>query len=108
MSDVIEVNDGNFEEQILKSDKAAMVDFAAEWCPPCKILNPIIKEVATAIGDRAVVAHIDVDKSRLTSQQYGVLSVPTMIFFKDGKEQARLVGVNQKDAIVAKIDELNG
>lgn len=108
MGDVIEVNDGNFEEQILKADKVAMVDFAAEWCPPCKILGPIIKEVAAAVGDRAVVAHLNVDESRLTSQKYGVLSVPTMIFFKDGTEQARLVGVNQKDAIVARIDELNG
>lgn len=107
MSDVIEVNDGNFEEQVLKADKVAVVDFSAEWCPPCKILDPIIKEVAAAIGDRAVVAHLDVDESRLTSQKYGVLSVPTMVFFKDGQEQARLVGVNQKDAIIAKIDELN-
>ena len=107
MSDLIEVNDGNFEEQILKADKVAVVDFSAECCPPCKILDPIIKEVAAAIGDRAVVAHIDVDESRLTSQKYGVLSVPTKVFFKDGQEQARLVGVNQKDTIIAKIDELN-
>lgn len=107
MSDLIEVNDGNFEEQVLKADKVAVVDFSAEWCPPCKILDPIIKEVAAAVGDRAVVAHLDVDESRLTSQKYGVLSVPTMVFFKDGQEQARLVGVNQKDAIIAKIDELN-
>ena len=107
MSDLIEVNDGNFEEQILKADKVAVVDFSAEWCPPCKILDPIIKEVAAAVGDRAVVAHLDVDESRLTSQKYGVLSVPTMVFFKDGQEQARLVGINQKDAIIAKIDELN-
>ena len=105
---VLELKDDSFESEVLKATKVVMVDFAASWCPPCKILEPIVKEVATAVGDKAVIAHLDIDESRNTANKYGVLSVPTMIFFKGGKEQARLVGVNQKQTIVAKINELAG
>jgi len=105
---VVEVSDESFDEKILKASKVAMVDFAASWCPPCKILEPIVKEVAAAVGDKAVIAHLDIDESRATAGAYGVLSVPTMIFFKGGKEQARLVGVNQKQTILARINELAG
>ena len=108
MAGVLEVNDKTFDAQVLKASKVAMVDFAASWCPPCKILEPIVKEVATAVGDKAVIAHLDIDESRDTANRFGVLSVPTMIFFKGGKEQARLVGVNQKQTIVTKINELAG
>lgn len=108
MAGVMEVNDGTFDAQILKASKPVLVDFAASWCPPCKILEPIIKEVAATVGDKAIVAHLDIDESRDTANRYGVLSVPTMIFFKGGKEQARLVGVNQKQTILAKINELAG
>ena len=108
MAGVLEVNDKTFDAQVLKASKVAMVDFAASWCPPCKILEPIVKEVAAAVGDKAVIAHLDIDESRDTANRFGVLSVPTMIFFKGGKEQARLVGVNQKQTIVTKINELAG
>ncbi len=108
MAGVVEVSDESFDEKILKASKVAMVDFAASWCPPCKILEPIVKEVAAAVGDKAVIAHLDIDESRATAGAYGVLSVPTMIFFKGGKEQARLVGVNQKQTILARINELAG
>jgi thioredoxin 1 len=108
MASVIEITDESFEATILKGAKVAMVDFAASWCPPCKILEPIVKEVAAAVGDKAVIAHLDIDESRATANKFGVLSVPTMIFFKAGKEQARLVGVNQKQTILAKINELAG
>lgn len=107
MAEVVEVNDSTFEQKVLKAPKVVLVDFAASWCPPCKILEPIIKDVAANVGDKALVAHLDVDESRQTAAKYGVLSVPTMIFFKNGQEQARLVGVNQKENIVAKIDSLS-
>ena len=108
MADVLEVNDSNFEEMVLKASVVVMVDFAAAWCPPCKILEPIVKEVASEVGDNAIVAHLDIDESRQTASQFGVLSVPTMIFFKEGQEQSRLVGVNQKKTIIGKINELRG
>ena len=108
MADVLEVNDGNFEQQVLKADKVALVDFSADWCPPCKILDPILKDVAAALGGEAIVAHLDIDANRQTTNSYGVLSVPTMIFFKEGQERARLVGVNQKETIIGKINELSG
>lgn len=108
MAGVLEITDGTFDSLVLKASKVVMVDFAASWCPPCKILEPIVKEVSATVGDKAVIAHLDIDESRETANRYGVLSVPTMIFFKGGKEQARLVGVNQKQTIIAKINELAG
>ena len=106
MAGVVEVNDKSFDATVLKASKVAMVDFAASWCPPCKILEPIVKEVAASVEDKAVVAHLDIDESRDTANRYGVLSVPTMIFFKGGREQARLVGVQQKQTILTKINDL--
>ena len=102
------VDETNFKKEVLESKIPVMVDFFAVWCPPCKILEPIVKDVAAAVGDKAIIAHLDIDDSRETANRYGVLSVPTLVLFKGGKEQVRMVGVQQKATILAKINELLG
>lgn len=105
MSEVI-FTDDNFESEALKSDKPVLVDFFAEWCGPCKIQGPIIEQVAEEIGDKAKVGKLDVDANQATAQKYGVMSIPTIIIFKDGKEVEKIVGVQQKDALVEKLNNL--
>ena len=103
---LLEVNDHNFAEKVEQYQGKVLVDFSAEWCPPCKMLDPIIEEVASEVADRARVASLDVDEGRSTAARFNVLNVPTMIFFNDGKEVARIVGVVQKQKIIEQIDNL--
>lgn len=88
----ITFTDQNFEDQVLKSDKPVMVDFWATWCGPCVMAGPVIDEIATEQVGRIVVGKLDVDGNQATAQKYGVISIPTVILFKDGKEVGRKVG----------------
>lgn len=99
VSELVHVTDGNFEQTILKGDKPAIVDIGAEWCHPCKVLEPSIAAVAKEYEGRITVGKLDVDESRLVAQQFGIMSVPTVIFVKDGKEVHRFVGVQSKETI---------
>jgi thioredoxin 1 len=103
---LLKINDDNFAQEVEQYQGTVLVDFSASWCPPCKMLAPIIKEVAGEVADRAKVGALDVDESRDTATRFSVLNVPTMIFFKDGKEAARIVGVTQKQKIIEQIDGL--
>ena len=105
---VAKVNDGSFAAQVEQSAGVVLVDFGATWCPPCRILEPIIEEVAAEVSARAKVFSLDVDESGQTAAKFSVMNVPTMIFFKDGVEAKRMVGVAPKEAIVVAIDELAG
>lgn len=84
--------DQNFADSVLKSDKPVMVDFWATWCGPCQMAGPVIDELATDYKDKYVIGKLDVDANQQTAMQYGVMSIPTVILFKDGKEVARKVG----------------
>ncbi len=84
--------DQNFADQVLKSSKPVMVDFWATWCGPCQMAGPVIDEMATDYKDKYVIGKLDVDANQATAQQFGVMSIPTVILFKDGKEVARKVG----------------
>ena len=106
MSEVI-FTDDNFGEEVLKSDKPVLVDFYADWCGPCKMQGPIIDEVATEIGDKAKVGKMDIDANQQIAQKFGVMSIPTIIIFKDGKEVEKMVGVQTKDALIEKISKLS-
>ncbi|MBP6943190.1 MAG: thioredoxin [Candidatus Buchananbacteria bacterium] len=94
--------DANFEAEVLKSDKPVLVDFYAEWCGPCKLQDPIVEEVAEALGDTAVVGKLDVDANTV-AQRYGVMSIPTLMIFKNGEPVETMVGVHTKEALVEKL-----
>ena len=100
------VNDENFAAEVEQYEGTVLVDFGAGWCPPCRILDPIIAEVAGEVAGRAKVVSLDVDESRDTAVRFGILNVPTLIFFKDGAEVERLVGVVPKEIIIEQIDKL--
>lgn len=96
-------DDVNFETEVLKSDKPVLVDFYADWCGPCKLQGPIIEEVATAMGDRAKVGKLNVDQAPKTAQMFDVMSIPTLILFKDGKAVDTLMGLHTKDMLLDKL-----
>jgi thioredoxin 1 len=104
------VSDEEFETSILKSDKVAMVDFWAAWCGPCRMIAPFVEELAVEYGERAIIAKMDTDANPMTPTRYGIMGIPTLIFFKDGKEVDRLVGVPRqpKEALRAKLDKVLG
>jgi thioredoxin 1 len=104
-SKLIVVDDTNFEELVLNSDKPVLVDFWATWCGPCKIIAPTVEEIAKDYDGRAVVAKLDVDKAKETAIQYEVSSIPTLIVFKGGEEVSRIVEVQEKSVLMAKLDE---
>ncbi len=106
MSNVIHVNDQNFEQEVLQSSTPVLVDFAAEWCGPCKRLAPVIEELANDFEGKAKVAHIDVDESKESASKFNIMSVPSILFFKDGKQVDQLVGLVPKDSLAEKINSL--
>ncbi len=103
---VIEVTDANFEEVVVNAGKPAIVDFWAEWCGPCRMIGPIVKELSEEYGDKIVVAKMDVDSSPMTPGKYGIRNIPTILFFKDGDLSDKQVGVVPKTALARKLDAL--
>ncbi|NMB01654.1 MAG: thioredoxin [Firmicutes bacterium] len=99
------VTDQDFQSKILDHKGVSFVDFWAGWCAPCRMLAPIIDELATDYAGRVQIAKLDVDANQNSARQYGVMSIPTMIIFKDGEEVDRLVGVMPKAAIAEKLDK---
>ncbi len=100
----IQVTDETFEETVLKSDKPVLVDFWAEWCPPCKMLGPIVEEFAAECQDKLIVAKLNTESNQQTAAKYKVTSIPTLILFKDGEETERLIGFRDKEALESAID----
>jgi thioredoxin 1 len=106
MAGLVELNEQSFEEKVLKSELPAMVDFSAEWCPPCKILGPIVDEIAKEYEGKAVVARVDVDEASNLAREYRILSVPTVIFFKDGSAVESSIGAVPKEKLTEILDKL--
>jgi thioredoxin len=101
---VIEVSDQDFERQVLQSDRPVLVDFWAEWCVPCHMVSPVVEEIARDHADRMTAAKLNVDDNPQTARQFGVMSIPTLIVFKEGQEKARVIGARSKEAILREIE----
>ena len=102
----LEVNDSNFKEVVLNSDKPVMVDFWATWCGPCKALVPVVEEVAAEYEGKAVVVKCNVDEAADAPMDYGIRNIPTLLFFKKVEMKDKLVGSVTKAAITAELDKL--
>ena len=102
----IEVTESNFEELVLKSDKPVLLDFWAEWCGPCRVIAPYVKEISEEFKGRAVVGKVDVDSNPGISAKYGIRNIPTILFIKDGEVADKQVGAVPKKNLVEKLNAL--
>ena len=102
----LQITDASFDEVILKSDKPVLVDFWATWCGPCRMLGPVIEELATEYEGRVVVGKVDVDNNQEFAAKYGVRNIPTVLVFKDGEVVGRQVGVAPKKTYTDALDSL--
>ena len=93
--------DGNFDDEVLKSDKPVLVDFWAEWCGPCKMLTPHIEQLAGSHGDRVKIGKLDVDANQQMAQRFNIRSIPTVMLFKDGEPAQTIVGLKPQDITAA-------
>jgi len=96
---VLEVNDANFDKEVLQSDQPVLVDFWAAWCGPCKALGPIVDQVATEYSGKLKVVKMDVDRNPSTPGRYGIRGIPALLFFKGGKVADQIVGYVPKDTV---------
>ena len=103
---VLEVTDQNFDEIVLQSDVPVMVDLWAVWCGPCKMIHPIIEEMAQEYEGKAVMAKLDVDNNRETAMKYGIRNIPTVLYFKNGEVVDKQVGAVPKKKFVEKLEPI--
>ena len=100
----LEFSDSNFEQEVLKSETPVLVDFWAEWCGPCRMIGPIVEEIATEYNGKAKIGKMNIDMNKSTPMKYGVRSIPTLLVFKNGEVVDKIVGAVPKASITDKID----
>ena len=101
---ILQISDAEFETKVLKSATPVLVDFWAEWCGPCKMIAPILEDVAVEYADRLIVAKVNIDNNPETPQRYGVRGIPTLILFKEGEVHATKVGALAKSQLASFLD----
>ena len=106
MVDLVQVTDENFDAEIVNSDLPAMVDFWAEWCGPCRMVAPVVEELAKEYEGKIKVAKMDVDKNRQTPAKFGIRNIPTLILFKGGEVANTIIGAQPKSSIEAELKKL--
>ena len=102
----VNITDENFDTEVLKSNKPIVVDFWAEWCGPCKMLTPVINEIANEFSDDFSIGKLNVDENSDIAAQYGIRSIPCLLFFKNGKVEKQIVGAVEKTEISTILNEL--
>ncbi len=106
MKQTIEINESNFESEVLKSTEPVLVDFWAAWCGPCKMLAPVLDELAVEQADSVKVAKINVDQQPALAARFGIQCIPTLLYFVDGQVRHQMMGVVSKKAIIARLESL--
>ena len=106
MADVLQVTDENFDTEIINSDVPAMVDFWAEWCGPCKMVSPIVEELARDYKGKVKIASMDVDGNRETPAKFGIRNIPTLILFKGGEVVQTIIGAHPKSHLDEELKKL--
>jgi len=105
-SSTVEVSDATFTSDVLSSNKPVLVDFWATWCGPCKMVAPVLEEIATERGESLTIAKLDVDANPETARDFQVVSIPTLILFKDGQPVKRIVGAKGKAALLRELSDV--
>ena len=100
----LELTDSNFDELVLKSDKPVLVDFWAEWCGPCRMVGPVVEELAKEYEGKAVIGKMDVDSNPNVSMQFGIRNIPALLFFKNGQVVDKQIGAVPKSVLAAKLN----
>jgi thioredoxin 1 len=100
----IEITDSNFEEVVLKADKPVLVDFWAEWCGPCRMVGPVVEELSNEYAGKAIIGKLDVDSNPKVATEFGIMSIPALLFFKDGKVVDKQVGAVPKHVLANKLN----
>jgi thioredoxin len=106
MKATIEINEASFESEVLQSNQPVVVDFWAEWCGPCKMLAPVLEEIATEQAGRVKVAKVNVDTNPVLAARFGIQSIPTLLYFAGGEVRDQTVGVTGKRTILSKLEKL--
>lgn len=98
---VVNLNENNFEEEVLNSEKTVLIDFWASWCGPCRMMSPVVDGIAEEMGETVKVCKINIDEERNLAVKYNVMSIPTFVVIKNGKEVGRSVGVQDKEELTS-------